>query len=459
MLKDLSNINAKLNCSKSRNDLEESVKHLKDIHGKYANVVCWLIFNVTFKNCYICNIINLGASVEILVSESNMLLGIYFQDEEMKKMFSSYPELVCIDATYKLLELRFPVYIMLVEDGNGQSEVVAVFLLMEETEQSIKSMVGIFKKYNPQWKATRVLMTDKDMTERDVLAAQFPSAELIICLFHTFRSFRREVVVDKMGITSGQCNMCLELLQEMAYATSEESYQGIHTRFCECAPPTVISYFNTQWHPIQRQWIMGMKYKTGNFLNGTNNRLECINQKLKSVISRYSSLEEFIDKFFLILRVLRSERDHKAALLAQKVPVAYHSLSDEASLSYMKYLTPYAYQFLAKQMELKGKVCLEDKGDGMFESASSEGLITVSSSTFQCTSWKLMKLPCRHILMARFRLGISLYDESLCDKRRSTAYYKENQHIFSSEEMSSSSHIEIVQPPPRKSTMSQVIHV
>ena len=121
---------------------------------------------------------------------------------------------------------------------------------MEETEQSIKSMVGIFKKYNPQWKATHVLMTDKDMTEHDVLAAEFPSAELIICLFHTFRSFHREVVVDKTGITSGQRNMCLELLQEMAYATSEESYQAIYTRFCECAPPTVISYFNTQWHPI-----------------------------------------------------------------------------------------------------------------------------------------------------------------------------------------------------------------
>ena len=49
-----------------------------------------------------------------------------------------------------------------------------------------------------------MLMTDRDMTERDVLASEFPSAELIICLFHTFHSFRREVVVDKMGITSGQ---------------------------------------------------------------------------------------------------------------------------------------------------------------------------------------------------------------------------------------------------------------
>ena len=83
-------------------------------------------------------------------------------------------------------------------------------------------MVGIFKKHNPEWEATCVLMADKDMTERDVLAAEFPSAELLICLFHTFRSFRREVVVDKMCITPGQRNMCLELLQQMAYATSEE---------------------------------------------------------------------------------------------------------------------------------------------------------------------------------------------------------------------------------------------
>ena len=50
-----------------------------------------------------------------------------------------------------------------------------------------------------------------------------------------------------------------------------------------------------------------MNYSSGNFLNGTNNRVESINAKLKSVVSRYSSLEEFVEKFFLILRVLRAE--------------------------------------------------------------------------------------------------------------------------------------------------------
>ena len=73
-------------------------------------------------------------------------------------------------------------------------------MLLEETEHTVKSMINIFKKYNPQWQATHVLMADKDMAEREVMAADFPSAKLLICLFHTFRSFRHEVAVDKMGI-------------------------------------------------------------------------------------------------------------------------------------------------------------------------------------------------------------------------------------------------------------------
>jgi hypothetical protein len=47
----------------------------------------------------------------VLVDDSNMLQGIFFQDPAMKQVFASYPELMFIDATYKLLELRFPLYI------------------------------------------------------------------------------------------------------------------------------------------------------------------------------------------------------------------------------------------------------------------------------------------------------------------------------------------------------------
>lgn len=66
----------------------------------------------------------------------------------MQDAFAAYPELICIDATYKLLELGYPVYLIICEDSNGQSEVIAVTLLVTEDEDSINWMMSSFKKNN-----------------------------------------------------------------------------------------------------------------------------------------------------------------------------------------------------------------------------------------------------------------------------------------------------------------------
>lgn len=370
--------------------------------------------------------------MDVLAKDENIFQGIYFQDEEMKQIFASYPELVCIDATYKLLELRCPLYIMLVEDGNGQSEVAAAFLLMEETETSLSTVMDTFKARNPRWESVRVLMADKDMTERDILSRKFPNAELLICLFHTFRSLKREITTEKMGITTGQRTMCLEVIQKMAYALNEEMYLELYSQFKQSAPSTVLEYFDKQWHSIRKQWTMGMKYSTGNFLNNTNNRLESLNSKLKSVISRYSSLEEFVDKFFLILRVLRSERDYKAGLTAMKVPVTFHSSTDSAAISYMKHLTPYAYKFVAKQLSLAAKVKLQSAAgcNEYFYASTSAGTLKVSTTSCECIDWHSMRLPCRHILAVRKARDLDMFDDETCDKRWSIEYYMSSQRVF-----------------------------
>ena len=76
-----------------------------------------------------CGVLLVGDSVNVVVSDTDLLQGICFEDEEMKQAFAAYPELLCIDAIYKVLELRFPLYVMLIDDGNGRSEVAAAFLL------------------------------------------------------------------------------------------------------------------------------------------------------------------------------------------------------------------------------------------------------------------------------------------------------------------------------------------
>ena len=80
---------------------------------------------------------------------------------------------------------------MIVVDSNGQSEIVGAFLTAIETQEAITKMVPVFKSHNPNWSQTNVIISDKDFTERAVFQKVFPTASLIICIFHTLRSLKR----------------------------------------------------------------------------------------------------------------------------------------------------------------------------------------------------------------------------------------------------------------------------
>ena len=92
----------------------------------------------------------------------------------MKNSFIAYPELIFVDATYKLLNLGIPTYLVLCEDSNGQSEIVAVCLLVSEDAESIDWMFSVFKKCNDKWKDIRMVMADKDIKEHDIIKKCLP---------------------------------------------------------------------------------------------------------------------------------------------------------------------------------------------------------------------------------------------------------------------------------------------
>ena len=65
---------------------------------------------------------------------TRMSLQDFFQNCIMKTAFSSYPELIMVDATYKLNEFSMPLYLLIV-DGNGQSEIIGMYLTSTETQE------------------------------------------------------------------------------------------------------------------------------------------------------------------------------------------------------------------------------------------------------------------------------------------------------------------------------------
>ena len=104
-----------------------------------------------------------SVTLEVFADQDENLMGIFYQDNSIMQLYAAFPEVLFVDATHKVNELRMPLYIFLVCDGNGQSEIVAAFLVASEQKPVIEQMVRIFKKHNTSWSATRVIMTDKDM--------------------------------------------------------------------------------------------------------------------------------------------------------------------------------------------------------------------------------------------------------------------------------------------------------
>ena len=178
------------------------------------------------------------------------------------------------------------------------------------------------------------------------------------------------------------------------------------------------------------EWVLDMKGSCGSSLNFTNNHLESFNGKLKQVIDRHSSLEDFIDKFFIILNSLRRKWDHKAATMFQKVKVSCFEDDSPQSL-YSKLLSNYAAQFVHKQLLLASKVLTITTDGDCYTVETTEGQMKLSTSTCTCIFNKSMLLPCHHIFALRSQLGEPLFKASLCDKQWSSTYYRSTQRIFS----------------------------
>ena len=388
-LKDIANLKYEDKKMNSSNDIEEVVNYLKSQDGSV---------------------------VDVIVDQEGDFKCLLYQDQYMKNVYSNFPELVMVDATYKLLDLRMPVYIMLAIDKEGSSEIVAIFVVSEETNLVISSAVESFKKHNPAWSKTVTVFSDKNVNERQAFTKCFPHAKLLLCLFHTLRSFKREVTTDERI-------RCLEIITQVVYSKSPAEYDHNVKKLKDTRLQSVIQYYEQNWEPIKEQFVACYKNSIVTFGETTTNRLESTNAKIKSVCSRHGSLRQFFSEMFVVLGALRNERRHKQLMALSCLPTDFQS-DDTDMKKYRMLLTPYAYQKLEKQAELEHKVKVTTvmPDDSIIVKSSINSTLKASSMSCECNYVTMMGIPCRHILKARRVHSLPRYDESLVSKRWTKCY-------------------------------------
>lgn len=405
-LKDLSNIAAsgKTGSDRGKYQFQDSIALLRNVY-----------------NC----------DVDILYDGDDNLMGIFFQDEIMKNVYSTYPEMIYVDGTYCSLECKGAVYVVLVEDSLGAGAVAAVGILLKEDEGLIDWFVKTFKEKNPKAEDVLVIMSDKDKIERKIIKKHFPNAKLIICLFHALKIFNQEISMKNMGITPAECKLAKECFTKIAYASTEEIYSKEVANMKKVVPKRVIDYFEQNWETVRDEWVVYSTFDCFSLSNRSNNRLECVNQKIKAVVARSSTLDSFVTNFFIVVNSHRLNQNNEAA--KELNTVSTRKLDDPVLSNYEKLLTDFAFNKFVEQYKRKecetNRILPIDDNLRLF-TTSTQGSLEVTKDSCECMFWETMKIMCRHMLKFRIDSGLPLYDENLCLEKWTKSYYFNNNAFF-----------------------------
>lgn len=400
-----------------------SLKSIHNIHSKFKRNIEQLVGQQTQLEKLLENMQQIPNSrVKVAVNENNELLGILFQDERMAMLYNKYPELLLVDATYKLNNRRIPLFILVVVDGNGESEIACLWFIKSESKDCIGPMIDAFKELNSSWSKTKVIISDKDLSERTVFADKFNGIPIQICLFHALRNFNREITTAKRSITAAQRELVLDILARMAYSRSSAEYDHLYSTLRNLNLPEVIEYFDENWHTIRNEWTLHGKNEWNNYMNYTNNRVESLNQKIKIIGTHYASLLGFFNNVIQSYSVISSERDIKVVKSSMKI---VRQRFDDINLQrYNEFLTSYVFEKVLEEYKKSEKVPFASLTDGIALTKYGEFQeIFTRTDTCSCGFFKTMQLPCRHIFQLRKTSNLDLFETNLCALRWSKQYY------------------------------------
>ena len=160
--------------------------------------------------------------VALVLAEDSTLEALFLQTSAMVDSFSRFPELVFMDSTYSTNNLNMPVFTLGVMDGDGIGQPAAYVLLLDETKPSLTRALQIFKQYDQCHESVETVIVDKDASEIAAVQQEFPSAQVIICLFHAMKALR-QAVSQHIKDTAIQEEV-FTLIRALTYSHSEKLY-------------------------------------------------------------------------------------------------------------------------------------------------------------------------------------------------------------------------------------------
>eukprot|EP00112_Aurelia_sp_Birch-Aquarium-sp1_P004313 Seg1487.9 transcript_id=Seg1487.9/GoldUCD/mRNA.D3Y31 product="hypothetical protein" protein_id=Seg1487.9/GoldUCD/D3Y31 len=188
-----------------------------------------------------------------------------------------------MDATYKTMRYAMPLFFLCVRT-NVNYEVVAAFIIQNETTAEIEKALSIIRDWNKNW-TPNYFMCDCDEKEINAIETIFKDHDCFVylCDFHREQAWTRWVSKTEHGVTRVKDEVLCRL-RRLAKADTEANRQALYQLRSSTIwkdHEKLRSWMEGTWLPQFKRWVWAYRANTFQVLVKTNNGIERQNKLLK----------------------------------------------------------------------------------------------------------------------------------------------------------------------------------
>nr|XP_050024996.1 uncharacterized protein LOC126519678 [Dermacentor andersoni] len=366
-----------------------------------------------------------NAKVVLVTDENKELQLMFIQTPLMQHAFQSFPEVLLLDATYKTNKLKMPLFVFLVQDGCGNSQVVAYAFVASEQYHNVSAVLDIFVRENSSTEQTKVVVVDKDFTAISAIRSAFSSKPAIqLCQFHVVKAF--QTAANQLAKSADERKSIIRSFKEMLHAPTTAQFEEARMEFERYANKEALEYYKKNWDNIREMWVRHLCDQEFTSGNNTTNRVEAHNGVIKTVLSSSTKLSEALSKLVNLAAATQQKTFHTATLL--KTCQFYSYKISEVEKQCAQVLTPYACALVSKELSKMRDTNPEVKevSPAKYHVASASGdtshEVCLKNQTCSCTTFSKMALFCRHFLAVCTKLSVQPDIEKAVHKRWFKSY-------------------------------------